>query len=230
MEVINVLPTPVAIIPCPFHSKVKETILAEIEEQKQNQITYSANSEQLKHIGHYSVLHNDERYGRFRNWCEQQAELYAKEVKGDYIQETVQVTDSWINISDKGGYQYPHHHANSYLSAIYYVNFDMARDHVPTYFTRDTNFINAPALNFITGKNTDYNQNNEVLSNEGELVIFPSQLNHGYDENTGYNRISLSMNFMPTIVTYGDYGWRCVNLNQSERKKAFDEKEGLPNN
>ena len=78
MEVINVLPTPVAIIPCPFHSKVKETILAEIEEQKQNQITYSANSEQLKHIGHYSVLHNDERYGRFRNWCEQQAEIYAK--------------------------------------------------------------------------------------------------------------------------------------------------------
>lgn len=230
MEVINVLPTPVAIIPCPFHAKVKETILAEIEEQKQNQITYSANSEQLKHIGHYSVLHNDERYGRFRNWCEQQAESYAKEVKGDYIQETVQVTDSWINISDKGGYQYPHHHANSYLSAIYYVNFDMARDHVPTYFTRDTNFINAPALNFITGKITDYNQNNEVLSNEGELVIFPSQLNHGYDENTGYNRISLSMNFMPTIVTNGDYGWRCVNLNQSERKKAFDEKEGLPNN
>ena len=129
MEVINVLPTTVAIIPCPFHSKVKETILAEIEEQKQNQITYSANSEQLKHIGHYSVLHNDERYGRFRNWCEQQAESYAKGVKGDYIQETVQVTDSWINISDKGGYQYPHHHANSYLSAIYYVNFDMARDH-----------------------------------------------------------------------------------------------------
>ena len=71
MEVINVLPTPVAIIPCPFHVKVKETILAEIEEQKQNKITYSANSEQLKHIGHYSVLHNDERFGRFRNWCEQ---------------------------------------------------------------------------------------------------------------------------------------------------------------
>ena len=176
---------------------------------------------------HYSVLHDDAKFGRFRNWCEQQAEIYAKEVKGDYIQETVQVTDSWINISDKGGYQYPHHHANSYLSAIYYVNFDMARDHVPTYFTRDTNFINAPALNFITGKITDYNQNNEVLSNEGELIIFPSQLNHGYNENNGDNRISLSMNFMPTIVTNGDYGWRCVNLNQHERGVAFDEKEGV---
>ena len=36
MEVVNILPTPVAIIPCPFHSKVKDTILAEIEEQEVN--------------------------------------------------------------------------------------------------------------------------------------------------------------------------------------------------
>ena len=35
------------------------------------------------------------------------------------------------------------------------------------------------------------------------------------------------MNFMPTIVTNGDYGWRCVNLNQHERGVAFDEKEGV---
>ena len=77
MEVVNILPTPVAIIPCPFHSKVKETVLEEIKEQEVNQLSYNINSRELKHVGHYSVLHNDERYGRFRNWCEQQAELYA---------------------------------------------------------------------------------------------------------------------------------------------------------
>ena len=76
MEVVNILPTPVAIIPCPFHDKVKENILTEIEEQKLNQLSYNTNSKELKHVGHYSVLHNDERYGRFRTWCEQQAEHY----------------------------------------------------------------------------------------------------------------------------------------------------------
>ena len=224
MEVVNILPTPVAIIPCPFHSKAKDTILAEIEEQEVNKLSYNANSKQLKHVGHYSILHDDERHGRFRNWCEQQAEYYAKEVKGDYIQETVQVTDSWYNISDKGGYQHPHQHANSYLSCIYYVNFDPKEDHVNTHFMKDENmhFPSMPSLHILRGKYTDYNQDNQVVVNEGELIIFPSQIIHGYGNNKGDNRITLSMNMMPTIVTNGDYGWRCINLNKTERKKAFD--------
>ena len=230
MEVINVLPTPVAIIPCPFHSKVKEAVTEEIEERGLSTLSYNTGSKDLRHIGHYSVLHNDERYGRFRNWCEQQAELYAKEVKGDYIQETVQVTDSWINVADKKGFQYPHFHGNSYLSAIYYVNFDLEKDHVPTHFVREEHqFVpNMPALNILRNKDTDYNQVNQVMAKEGELLIFPSQVTHGYETNNGENRITLSMNMMPTIVTNGDYGWRCVNLSSNERLEAFNHKEGLP--
>ena len=230
MEVINVLPTPVAIIPCPFHAKVKETVLQEIEEKGFSDLSYNTGSENLRHIGHYSVLHDDAKFGRFRNWCEQQAELYAKEVKGDYIQETVQVTDSWINVADKEGFQYPHFHGNSYLSAIYYVNFDIEKDHVPTHFVReDYQFMtNTPALVALRKKDTDYNQINQVMAKEGELLIFPSQVTHGYETNNGENRITLSMNMMPTIVTNGDYGWRCVNLSSSERSQAYNFKEGLP--
>ena len=232
MEVINVLPTPVAIIPCPFHIKVKESVLQEIEEKGFSDLSYNTGSKDLKHIGHYSVLHDDAKFGRFRNWCEQQAELYAKEVKGDYIQETVQVTDSWINVADKGGFQYPHFHGNSYLSAIYYVNFDILEGkHIPTHFMKDESIFtpNMPCLNFIRNKNTQHNQVNEVIANEGELMIFPSHITHGYETNSGENRITLSMNLMPTIVTNGDYGWRCVNLSPNERLEAFNHKEGLPN-
>ena len=32
---------------------------------------------------------------------------------------------------------------------------------------------------------------------------------------------------MPTIVTNGDYGWRCVNLTRQREKKAFDYKKDL---
>ena len=66
MEVINVLPTPVAIIPCPFHAKVKETVLQEIEEKGFSDLSYNTGSENLRHIGHYSVLHDDAKFGRFR--------------------------------------------------------------------------------------------------------------------------------------------------------------------
>ena len=228
MEVVNILPTPVAIIPCPFHDKVKENILTEIEEQKLNQLSYNTNSRALSHIGHYSVLQNDVKFGRFRNWCEQQAEYYGKEIKGDYIQETVQVTDSWINVADKGGYQHPHYHSNSYLSAVYYVNYDNEK-HISTNFTREESlyFPSMPALQLMRKKYTPHNQDNELIVNEGELIIFPAQIIHGYNDNQFQDRVTLSMNMMPTIVTNGDYGWRCVNLNKAEREKAFDTKENL---
>mgnify|MGYP003304204368 CR=1 FL=1 len=58
-------------------------------------------------------------------------------------------------------------------------------------------------------------------------MIFPSQIILGYDDYKGDNRVTLSMNMMPTIVTNGDYGWRCVNLTPQERVRAFDTKENL---
>ena len=55
MEVVHILPTAVAIIPCPFHNDIKETILSEVKEQEESMIKFAAN-EELKHIQHYSVL------------------------------------------------------------------------------------------------------------------------------------------------------------------------------
>ena len=178
MEIVNILPTPVAIIPCPFHAKVKEIVLSEIDKQKENTLTFNVNSRDLKHIGHYSVLQDDNKYGRFTNWIEQQAEYYAKEVLGNYIPETVQVTDSWYNISDDGGRQYFHHHCNSYISGVYYVNFDENKGHTPTSFTNDdkTYMPHAPTLEIHKRKLTEFNQNNLVCAKEGELLLFPSQI------------------------------------------------------
>ena len=44
---------------------------------------------------------------------------------------------------------------------------------------------------------------------------------HGYRENKGDNRVTISMNIMPTVVTNGDYGWRVTNLTPKERLDAF---------
>ena len=70
-------------------------------------------------------------------------------------------------------------------------------------------------------KLTEFNQNNLVCAKEGELLLFPSQICHGYENNKGDGRITLSMNIMPTVISSGDYGWRCVNLTPEERLNAF---------
>ena len=222
MEVVHILPTAVSIIPCPFHNNIKETILSEIEDEGSNMAKFSAN-EELQHLQHYSVLENDGKYGRFRNWCEQQAERYAKEILGHYIPETVQVTDSWFNVSNTGGLQHQHYHANSYISGVYYVNFDRERGHCPTTFTKDerTFMPHSPVLTILKSKETEFNQNDVIYAKEGELILFPSHTTHGYRENKGDNRVTISMNIMPTVVTNGDYGWRVTNLTPKERLDAF---------
>ena len=222
MEVVHILPTAVAIIPCPFHSSIKQTILSEIEEQSNNMSEFSANKK-LQHLQHYSVLANDDKYGRFRNWCEQQAERYAKEISGHYIPETVQITDSWFNVSNTGGFQHQHYHANSYMSGVYYVNFDAEKGHCPTSFTKDERSFmqNSSTIQLLKTKYTEFNQNDVVYAKEGELLLFPSHTTHGYKENQGDNRVTISMNIMPTVVTNGDYGWRVSNLTPKERYDAF---------
>ena len=222
MEVVHILPTAVSIIPCPFHNNIKETILSEIEDEGGNMAKFSAN-EELQHLQHYSVLENDGKYGRFRNWCEQQAERYAKEILGHYIPETVQVTDSWFNVSNTGGLQHQHYHANSYISGVYYVNFDAEKGHCPTSFTKDERSFmqNSSTLQLLKTKYTEFNQNDVIYAKEGELILFPSYTTHGYKENQGDNRVTISMNIMPTVVTNGDYGWRVSNLTPKERYDAF---------
>ena len=59
MEVLSILPTPVAIIPCPFADKVKETVLDHISNEDVLNLDYNVDSGNLKHIGHYSILMDD---------------------------------------------------------------------------------------------------------------------------------------------------------------------------
>ena len=132
MEVVHILPTAVAIIPCPFHNDIKDIILSEVKEQEESMIEFNEKNDNLKHIQHYPVLEND-----------------------------------------------------------------------------------------LKTKNSEFNQNDVIYAKEGELVLFPSHTTHGYRENKGDNRVTISMNIMPTVVTNGDYGWRVTNLTPKERLDAF---------
>ena len=94
-------------------------------------------SDELKHLDSCSVLDLPE-LERLSVWIEEQAEIFCQEVKGDHLVDGVIITDSWLNVCGPGGVQNPHYHANSYLSGIYYVNFD-ADIHAPTYFYKTQN-------------------------------------------------------------------------------------------
>ena len=144
---------------------------------------------------------------------------------GEYVQDGVIVTDSWINICDKGGFAAPHYHTNSYVTALYYVNFN--ENHTPTYFAKTTGvqiYPNTPNLTLPQTNNTRFNQLDQVMPNEGDLFMWPSTIIHGFKTNNEDNRITLAVNVMPKLMTNGDYGWKIERLTDDDRSQVLDKR------
>ena len=141
-----------------FHNDIKDIILSEVKEQEESMIEFNEKNDNLKHIQHYPVLENDIKHGRFRNWWNN-TEIYAEKFK-IYIPNS-QITDSWFNVSNTGGF-HQHYHANSLISGVYYVT---CSD--PTSFTKDERTLcHMPVLNILKTKDTEFNQNDVIYAKE----------------------------------------------------------------
>lgn len=226
MEIFEILPSPLAVVPCPFHEKMKRTIFDEM--QKVSDTDWNKwGSDELKHTDSSSILDLPE-LERLSIWIEEQAEIFCGEVKGDHLMDGVIITDSWLNVCGSGGKQNPHFHTNSYLSGLYYVNFD-SDIHAPTYFykTQSSHMFAplTPNISLATDKNTKYTEPQEFVAKEGELILWSSELIHGYKLNQGDDRVTLSFNIMPKVVTSGEYGWKVEKLSPRDRLACMENKK-----
>ncbi len=228
MDVFPILSTPLGVIQNPYHKEVKSLILNDIA-TKSNSTHTNTSSDYLYHVDYVNILLQD-KYKKFREWIEEQGKGFVKDIMGHYLQDTMTVTDSWINVCNKGGVQQTHNHTNSFISCVYYVNFHDS--HAPTYFVRKES-MGATASIIATYPNiflpfeqkTIYNQVGELSPNEGDLVLFPSNVLHGYKKNSEDDRITLALNMMPNVVTGWDYGWRVQPLSEEERLELYDKRE-----
>ena len=208
-NVANIFPTPIGIYVNDDHSKTKKVLMEMMKDapSQKNDISPS--------LIHYfddndSVLIKN-KLESFRKWVEEKALIFAKDVLGYSIDE-LNVTDSWLNVSNEGAFQQPHMHINSFISGTYYVN--MNKNHSPLFFIhpRNQNFLNVSqsVISVDCNKENIYQTDVPVSPIEGSLVLWESHLSHGYPPTQGNNRISLSMNFMPSTVKGGRYSFKTV--------------------
>ncbi len=207
-NVVNLFPTAVGIYKNDNHREIKK-VLTEMMKHAPFQ-----ENEDCPRLIHYfdagdSVLVKDE-LKFLRDWVEEKALDFATETMG-YSIDKLNVTDSWLNVSNRDAFQPPHMHVNSFISATYYVN--KKKDHSPLIFIHPRN-QNAPSASPIMSVNYSsrnlYQSDIPVDVEEGNLVIWESHLVHGYPPNEGDNRISLSMNFMPSTVRHDRYSYETV--------------------
>lgn len=211
MKLYDLFPNPIFGIDYPDHEDLKKIILKIIDECKDD---FEINGQSLS-LSHYknklneSIL-DEKSLKNFKEWIEEICSEYVTDCLGYNLPDKMIVTDSWLNKCDAGGSQHPHYHSNSYISGTYYVNFE--NGHAPLMFNKRSAllFPNHPTIvlaendNFITKYNTD----SAVYPEEGELYLWQSQMTHSVPENGLDNRISLSMNFMPSVVSNTRYGFR----------------------
>lgn len=108
---------------------------------------------------------------------------------------SIYLTQSWINFTEEGQEHYSHHHHNSLVSGVLYLDADKQHDGIVLY--RPQNFYERTI--YIDPDHSKLNEFNAAKWNlsveTGDIVLFPSYLRHSVDVKNGKNtRTSLAFN------------------------------------
>lgn len=101
------------------------------------------------------------------------------------------ITQSWLNITKKNQYHHKHHHPNSIISGVFYIEADSSKDKI-IFYNEDNKFL----LDFYPLELNPFNATTFMPTVESnQLLLFPSSMIHMVptvdDDRT---RISLSFN------------------------------------
>lgn len=109
----------------------------------------------------------------------------------------VDADDIWINVYQKGQWQENHHHHGNddvYFSAVHFLKYNKEK-HPPLIFNSPQNILMAPNE---LGRHTNltyWDLDHKVDVHEGDLVIFPSYLEHQVNvQESDEERITISFN------------------------------------
>jgi uncharacterized protein (TIGR02466 family) len=129
-----------------------------------------------------------------REFIESNIETYLREIMCGSDQVRLEITQSWVNVTQPGQFHHHHKHPNSVISGVFYPQAMAERDRI--HFSREVGpeTIRIDPVEFNTFNSSIW----WIPVRTGTLVLFPSGLHHKVEEVTaGDERISLSFNTFP---------------------------------
>ena len=179
MDIVNIFPTPIGLVDIEyqFTSKQKEFFL---------------NVDRENNIGNQgSVNRNilDEKILEgFKYEITKKLNIYFKKIYVPEKNVSLRITQSWLNYTEMGGFHHTHHHRNSFISGVYYIQTT----------ENDKIMFFSDIKNIFSIDPQEYNiWNSEIYwmpCKEKSLILFPSSLNHSVEPVEKGLRISLSFN------------------------------------
>ena len=181
------------IFPIPVYFAKRDSNLSPKEEKEIEKIVEEG---MYKNTGNSNSNNNYIFNGKLKNikqFCEQQLKIYVEQVINPKEELDFYITQSWLNVTKPGEYHHHHSHQNSIISGVFYISTE--EDDKITF--TDPNVRLKELIKFETKEYNLWNSTTWFFpSNNNELVLFPSWLNHKVEPNkkATTDRISISFN------------------------------------
>ena len=107
------------------------------------------------------------------------------------------ISDCYIELASKGALYAPHEHSNCLFSGTFFINY-IPESHSFLKFKRNVMSQMFPVMMLPFETMTAFNlQEATVPYSNGDVLIYPSNMTHGYESNPTDDRITLTFNVIP---------------------------------
>ncbi len=165
-------------------------------------------------------------YGDLLQDCSQNIQEAIK--MAEFYPHAFLVAQQWFNAYGPGQNQEPHNHVPSHLSGVYYMKYDAELHNTTTFLNPNKMFFEAPRYNKhyydpeLCGYGC-YKEEMRLNIDEGDVVIFPSQLEHMVQRQPGIvknpnGELYMSFSFNIELVTETEAQQRLGGNPQMDQK------------
>lgn len=107
------------------------------------------------------------------------------------------ISDAYVEVAHPGAIYAPHEHSNCLFSGTLFINYE-PEQHSFMKFKRNVMSQMFPVMMLPFQNMTAFNlQEATIPYANGDCIIYPSNLTHGYESNPTDNRITLTFNVIP---------------------------------
>jgi uncharacterized protein (TIGR02466 family) len=160
----------------------------------ESEMKFILGQEQRPNMGNTTSVNNyllkEKKLSKLHDFLISSVNKYFEEIYKPQNEVSLYITQSWANYTEKGQFHHKHAHPNSFISGVFYVQSDNAKDRI--YFYKD-------GYSQLKVPPREWNLHNsdswwfEAIT--GRLVLFPSSLTHMVVAvESEQTRVSLSFN------------------------------------
>jgi len=124
----------------------------------------------------------------------EECQKYLKNVINPTEELEIYFTQSWLSFTSRNQSHHPHYHTNSFLSGVFYFDVEENIDSI-NFYNNSNSWNNRSMLHFDNSPTVWVSKRISVPVKNGDLVIFPSYLDHGVDSRTVNNHVRKSLAF-----------------------------------